>query len=82
LNFRSVSRIARTHDEFIELCEAEVANPSVARIQRGLKLAAANTWEQNVAKMDHHIAQVLAAVAAEADASSRESRSLTSLAYV
>lgn len=82
LNFRSVARIARTHREFIELCESEVEKPSVARIQRGLKLAAANTWEQNIAKMELHIAEVLACVPAQADASALESRTLTSLAYV
>lgn len=59
LNFGDVAGIAATHDEFIALCEREVEKPSRSRINRGLKLAAQNTWEANIAQMEKLIAPVL-----------------------
>ncbi len=59
-NFRTVSRIARTHAEFIKMCHREARSPSRLRVQRGLKLAAENTWEVITAKMDDHINGMLA----------------------
>ncbi len=58
-NFGTVSRIAKTHDEFIKMCRREARAPSRLRIQRGIKLAADNTWEAIAAKMDAHIDDVL-----------------------
>jgi glycosyltransferase involved in cell wall biosynthesis len=60
-NFASVARIARSHEGFISLCLREVESPSQTRIARGLKLAAENTWEAIVAKMEVHIADALIA---------------------
>jgi len=59
-NFGNVARIARSHDDFIRLCQREVESPSRTRIARGMKLAAENTWEANVAKMEAHVADALA----------------------
>lgn len=82
-NFRTVARIAKTHEEFIALCLKEVESPSQARIARGLKLAADNTWEAIVARMTRHIADVLEADTEEAaDAQSAPATPLTRLAYV
>jgi glycosyltransferase involved in cell wall biosynthesis len=58
-NFSSVSRVARNHSEFIKMCRREARSPSRLRIQRGLKLAAENTWEAIAARMDGHINDVL-----------------------
>lgn len=58
-NFRSVARIADSHKEFIAWCRREVDSPSKTRIARGLKLAADNTWEAIVGKMELHVAQAL-----------------------
>lgn len=80
MNFNKVARIARDRAEFIELCVAEVARPSKARIARGLKLAAANTWEVIVAKMEGHIAEAL--VEEDATQAAPEMSSLPNLAYV
>jgi glycosyltransferase involved in cell wall biosynthesis len=60
-NFASVARVAQSHDEFISLCLAEAASPSTARIRRGLRLAAENTWEAIAAKMEGHLADVFSA---------------------
>jgi glycosyltransferase involved in cell wall biosynthesis len=60
-NFASVAHVADTHAEFIRLCRRQVAAPSRARIQRGLKLATENTWEAIAAKMDAHLADVFTA---------------------
>lgn len=59
-NFSTVARIAQNHAEFIALCEREVAAPSQVRIARGLRLAAENTWDAIVGKMEGHIADALA----------------------
>jgi glycosyltransferase involved in cell wall biosynthesis len=59
-NFSSVARIARSHEDFIQYCTQEIESPSQARIARGRKLARENTWEAIVARMEQHIADVLA----------------------
>lgn len=64
-NFGSVARVARTHAEFIDLCRKETTTPSAARVKRGRKLAAENTWEAISAKMDGHVADVQSAAARE-----------------
>jgi len=58
-NFSHVTRIARNQAEFIKLCRREAQSPSRLRVQRGIKLAAENTWEATTAKMDAHINEVL-----------------------
>jgi glycosyltransferase involved in cell wall biosynthesis len=58
-NFKTVARIARTQSEFISLCRRELETPSRARIARGLKLAADNTWEAIVKKMERHVSDTL-----------------------
>lgn len=70
-NFSSISRVARTHAEFIKMCRREVDSPTKSRIRGGLKLAAENTWEAITAKMEAHMEDVLTprckATAAEAE---------------
>lgn len=83
MNFGTVAHIAKSHDDFIRLCAKEADAPSRTRVARGLKLAADNTWEANIARMEQHIAEVLTAVATDA-ATSRNLKSakLPRLAYV
>ena len=80
MNFGSVARIAKTHDEFIALCAAEVASPSRARIARGRRLAAENTWEAIIAKMERHITDALGAL--EPATTDSATSKLPRLAYV
>ncbi|HUR59502.1 MAG TPA: glycosyltransferase, partial [Opitutaceae bacterium] len=85
MNFGEVARIAASHDEFVEYCDREVRKPSRSRVNRGLKLAARNTWEANIAEMEKHIAQTLAPHEAESSTASRRSSTpanLPRLAYV
>jgi glycosyltransferase involved in cell wall biosynthesis len=87
MNFGAVARIATDHDEFISLCAAEVQKPSRSRVAKGLRLAADNTWEAIVGKMEGHIAKALAAETDRAPARASTSRdlgpdSLPDLAYV
>lgn len=82
MNFGQVAHVATSHERFIALCRQEVERPSRTRIARGLKLAADNTWEANIAKMEEHIAAVLDApppLTAPAPASTQP---LTRLVYV
>jgi glycosyltransferase involved in cell wall biosynthesis len=74
LNFGSVARVARSHDEFVDWCAREAAHPSHARIARGLRLAAKNTWEALIARMEEHIH---AAVQARATTEARGTTELT-----
>jgi len=58
-NFSQVVKIAASQDEFITLCEAILARPDQVAIERGLKMAQANTWDAIVAKLEGHINDVL-----------------------
>jgi len=87
-NFASVARIAPTHADFINCCIREAEKPSTARIQAGIKLAADNTWEANIAKMEAHISHADAIRRGAASAKAADVRSdlpntlSTGLAYV
>lgn len=59
-NFGSVVRVAKSHEEFIELCRAAAERPDKELIEKGLEMASANSWESIVEKMEGHIAQALA----------------------
>jgi len=59
--FSKVVKIARSHEEFITLCEQAVSQPDQAAIRRGLALARRNSWESIVRKLEGHIAEVLEA---------------------
>ena len=50
---------ANSHDEFISLCRQALAQPDRQRIQQGLDMAADNTWESIVAKLEGHIMDAL-----------------------
>jgi glycosyltransferase involved in cell wall biosynthesis len=58
-NFGSVVKIANSHDEFISLCRRAVEEQDHAAIERGIKLAANNSWDSIVAQMERHIEDVL-----------------------
>lgn len=60
MNFGRVAHVAPDPKRFIALCAREVARPSRQRIERGRRLAAENTWEAIVARMETHISAVLA----------------------
>lgn len=75
-NFKSVARIAKSHDEFIEYCRREVERPSKTRVARGLRLAAENTWEAIVGKMEIHISE---ARSAKAEAFAQEATNIVPL---
>lgn len=85
-NFSSVARVGKSHAEFINWCIREVETPSLSRIAAGLTLAAENTWEAIVAKMEAHIADAAAARAKPAHAPATAPLALplpsTGLAYV
>jgi glycosyltransferase involved in cell wall biosynthesis len=59
-NFGSVVKIANSHDEFITLCREAALDPDPTTIEKGLEMAASNSWESIIEKMEGHIADVLA----------------------
>jgi glycosyltransferase involved in cell wall biosynthesis len=62
LQFSDVVDVAHSHAEFIAACERAVANPNADGVQRGVELAAQNSWEAIVARLEGHIADVLTTV--------------------
>jgi len=60
-NFSSVVKVAQSHSSFIDLCRGAIEKPEPGLIERGLKMAAGNTWESIVAKLEGHVADALAA---------------------
>jgi glycosyltransferase involved in cell wall biosynthesis len=59
-NFGSVVKIANSHAEFISSCEAALKSPDTEAIERGIEMAAENSWESIIEKMESHIADALA----------------------
>jgi len=60
-NFGEVVKIAKSKEEFIELCRKAVAQPEAETIERGLQMVGDNSWDAIVAKLEHHIEEALAA---------------------
>jgi glycosyltransferase involved in cell wall biosynthesis len=60
-NFGSVVQIADSHDQFIELCRVAAQRPDKERVEKGLEMASANSWESIVENMEGHIAEALVA---------------------
>lgn len=58
-NFSSVVKIARSHEEFIELCHRAIEAPDGDAIKRGLEMADQNGWDSIVAKLEEHVRHVL-----------------------
>lgn len=58
-NFGSVVKVAESHEGFIEACREAVRQPDETAIRQGLEMAAANTWENIVAKLEEHVAAAL-----------------------
>ncbi len=61
LQFSDTVIVADGHDAFIRACEQAIAAPDAQRIQAGRMLAARNSWEATVARMEAHLAAALAA---------------------
>ncbi|MDB6109101.1 MAG: glycosyltransferase [Pedosphaera sp.] len=59
-NFGSVVKVARSHNAFILLCRQAIAGADASAIKRGLKMAADNSWDSIVEKMEAHIDDALA----------------------
>jgi glycosyltransferase involved in cell wall biosynthesis len=61
-NFRSVVKIASTHEEFIELCRQETLQPDESAVARGIQMAEENQWEMIVERLEGHIDDALRTV--------------------
>lgn len=77
-NFGTVVKIGRSHDEFLQLCRAAVAQPDQEAIERGVKMAHENTWDAIVSRIDEHIQDALR-VLAEAEEATRAPVAVTKL---
>jgi glycosyltransferase involved in cell wall biosynthesis len=54
-NFAKVVKISNNADDFIRLCQEQVAQVDQLAIVRGLKMANENTWDSIVSKLEKHI---------------------------
>ncbi len=58
-NFGSVVKIARSHDEFVSLCQQAIRQSDHKAIEAGLKQSAENSWDSIVARLEQHVATAL-----------------------
>jgi len=58
-NFGSVVKIARSHGEFVSLCQQAIQTPDALATEAGLKQAAENSWDSIVTRLENHIANAL-----------------------
>ena len=58
-NFGSVVSIARSHEEFVSLCRSALDRPDAALVERGLAMAAENSWESIVSHLESHVEAAL-----------------------
>jgi glycosyltransferase involved in cell wall biosynthesis len=58
-NFNTVVKIARTPEEFVEMCSTECLEPDEAAVARGIQMAADNQWDSIVQKLEGHIDDAL-----------------------
>jgi len=66
-NFGSVVRIARTADEFIQHCREAITNSDPEKIEGGLCMAASNSWDSIVEKLETHINEAMASRAVQSN---------------
>ena len=59
--FRHVVTIATDHASFIAGCQAAAREPDPAALERGMKLARANSWDSIVRQIEQRIDEVLSA---------------------
>ncbi|PQV63626.1 Glycosyltransferase involved in cell wall bisynthesis [Abditibacterium utsteinense] len=58
-NFASVVKISGDSDEFIKICASQISQTDQIAVERGLKMAADNTWDAIVAKLEKHVEEAL-----------------------
>jgi glycosyltransferase involved in cell wall biosynthesis len=60
-NFGEVVKIARSHDEFVRVCQEQCLEPDQEAVARGIAMAEQNQWDVIVQKLEGHIGDVLRA---------------------
>jgi glycosyltransferase involved in cell wall biosynthesis len=59
LQFGDVVKIARSPEQFATMCRRSAECPNPLGVRRGLKVAAANSWESVVGQLEGHVLDVL-----------------------
>ena len=57
--FEDVVKVVATADEFVAACRRAAECPNRVGVRRGLKLAARNSWESIVEKLEGHVVEVI-----------------------
>lgn len=60
-NFGTVVKIARSREQFVDLCEKALDRPDTESIARGLKMARQNSWDSIVERLEGHMTEALQA---------------------
>lgn len=58
-NFSSVVKVSNDSDEFIQMCQEQIALPDQMAVERGIKMSVENTWDAIVLKLEKHIEDAL-----------------------
>jgi hypothetical protein len=52
-------KVAATADEFVAACRRAAECPNRVGVRRGLKLAARNSWDSIVEKLEAHVLEII-----------------------
>ncbi len=58
-NFGSVVGLAASRAEFVERCRRAAERPDPGAVERGLRMAAANSWDGIVARLEQHVQEAI-----------------------
>jgi glycosyltransferase involved in cell wall biosynthesis len=59
LQFSDVTKIAQSHEQFVTACARSADCPNRVGVRRGLRLAARNSWESIVQRLEMHVLEVM-----------------------
>jgi glycosyltransferase involved in cell wall biosynthesis len=57
--FEDVVKVVATSDAFVAACRRAAECPNRVGVRRGLKLAARNSWESIVEKLEAHVLEII-----------------------
>jgi glycosyltransferase involved in cell wall biosynthesis len=59
LQFSDIVNVGRTAEEFLRMCHRCAKRPSSVEVERGLEVAANNSWDSIIAQLDGHVLDVV-----------------------
>ncbi|MEY2563443.1 MAG: hypothetical protein QOH88_1636 [Verrucomicrobiota bacterium] len=59
LQFGDIVNVGRTAEEFLRMCHRAAKRPNALQVERGLEVAANNSWDSIISQLDGHVLDVL-----------------------